>query len=285
MPTQDTSQIKEKIIFAIKSNGPSLPAHIAQEVGTSLLFASAFLSELLSEKKLKISSMRVGSSPLYYIPGQETQLEKFSHHLKSKEKDAFEILKNKKILRDSEQDPAIRVALRAIKDFAIPLNKNEELYWKYLGTSEEIPKIENPKEEIKETTLEKEEKDEPKEEPPEKEVKIIKKKITRKKTSQNKNDKFFNKVKEYLQEKEIEISDIIGFSKDDLILKVKKDEKEFILVAYNKRSIKEEQILKAYKKALEYKLKYIILSLGEPLKKVSNFLEAIQSLHEIEKID
>ena len=51
MPTQDTSKIKENIISTLKRRGPCLPVHIASEIGTSILFASAFLSELVSEKK------------------------------------------------------------------------------------------------------------------------------------------------------------------------------------------------------------------------------------------
>jgi len=94
MPTQDTTHIKEKILSIVNQKGPSLPAHIASKTGLSMLFASAFLSELLSEKKIKISNMKVGNSPLYYIPGQESQLENFSHtNLKSKEKECFSIIK------------------------------------------------------------------------------------------------------------------------------------------------------------------------------------------------
>ena len=69
MVQQDTSPIKNKIISFIEKNGPSLPAHIASEIEQSILFSSAFLAELLSEKKLVLSHMRVGSSPLYLIAG------------------------------------------------------------------------------------------------------------------------------------------------------------------------------------------------------------------------
>ena len=41
--------------------------------------------------------MKVGSSPIYYLLGQESNLEFFSHHLNNKEKEAFTILKDKKI--------------------------------------------------------------------------------------------------------------------------------------------------------------------------------------------
>ncbi len=137
MPQQDHLQVKEKIISFIGIRGPSLPVHIGKEINTSILFTSAFLSELISEKRLKISNLNVGNSHLYFIPGSEPLLEGFSQHLKSKEKEAFELLKQKRILKDSEQHPVIRVAIREIKDFAIPFKKDDQLYWKYLMVSDQ----------------------------------------------------------------------------------------------------------------------------------------------------
>ena len=145
MPTQDTIGLKQKIISLLKKRGPSLPVHIATETQQSILFASAFLSELISERKIKTSFMKVGNSPLYFLPNQEYQLEKFYTYLKSKEKDAFILLKQKKFLADSKQDPAIRVALRQIKDFAIPFKKNEEIFFRYF----KIPESELPTPEVK----------------------------------------------------------------------------------------------------------------------------------------
>src|SRR3989338_8914116 len=152
-PQQDHLQVKEKIISFIKMRGPSLPVHIGKEINTNILFTSSFLSELISEKRLKISNLKVGNSSLYFIPEQESLLEGFSQHLKSKEKDAFELLKQKRVLKDSEQHPAIRVALREIKDFAIPFKKDDRLYWKYLMVSDQelINKIREETPLIKET--------------------------------------------------------------------------------------------------------------------------------------
>src|SRR3972149_9456834 len=75
---QDIAQIKEQIIKIIQRRGPSLPIHISGEIKQSMLFSSALLSAIVSEKKIRMSKMSVGSSPLYFIPGQEPQLEKFS---------------------------------------------------------------------------------------------------------------------------------------------------------------------------------------------------------------
>ncbi len=148
---EDAAKIKERILSVLRIKGPGFPSPIASEIGLSILFTSAFLSELLSEKALKISSMRVGSSPIYFLAGQEPQLEYFAkRYLKSKEKDAFILLQENKILKDRDLEPAIRVALRAIKDFAIPLEKNNELFWKYyLAKDEEITVAEKvPEKEI-----------------------------------------------------------------------------------------------------------------------------------------
>ncbi len=141
-------QIKERIISLIRLKGPSLPVHVAKETGLSILFASAFLSELLYEKKISISNIKVGNSPLYFISGQEPQLERFAQYLKSKEKDAFFLIKERKFLKDEEEEPAIRVALRGIKDFAIPFKRGEEIYWRYFTVPEtDFHKEEKPKEE------------------------------------------------------------------------------------------------------------------------------------------
>ena len=302
MPTQDTSNIKEKIMLAFKRRGPSLPVHIASETGLSMLFASAFLSELLSEKKIKLSFMKVGSSPIYLISGQEPMLERFSQHLKSKEKEAFELLKKKKFLKDEEQVPAIRIALREIKDFAIAFKKDEEIFWRYftipknefefpkIKPMEKVPQQEDKKKPEEEISLPKEEKS--KEKTLEKqELNIFDKQKTAKTSAKKRtitkknNDKFFNKVKEFLFKRSIEILDIENFGKNDLVLRVKTKEEEKLLVAYNKKRICEADIIKAHKKATEFNLKYIVLSLGEPLKKIDSLIKAVKNLSEIEKIE
>ena len=150
MPTQDAALIKEKVISILRRRGPILPVPLSSELEISPLFASAFLSELVAEKKIRISFMKVGNSPLYFLAGQEPLLERFSHHLKSREKDAFELLKNKKFLKDIEQDPAIRVALRSIRDFAIPFKKGDEIFWRYFTFNESEQRVEeSPKKEEK----------------------------------------------------------------------------------------------------------------------------------------
>jgi hypothetical protein len=142
----ETKEIHQKIISILKERGPSLPIQIAKETEMSSLFISAFLSELTNEKRIKVSNLKVGGSPLYYLEGQEEKLEQFYKYLHPKEAEAFLLLKEKKVLKDSDQEPAIRVALRSIRDFAVGFRKDEEIYWRFHSMSEEeIKEQEQPK--------------------------------------------------------------------------------------------------------------------------------------------
>jgi hypothetical protein len=84
--------------------------------------------------------MKVGGSPLYYLPENVEMLENFYNYLGAKEKEAFLILKEKHALQDSELHPAIRVALRNLKDFAYPItikiNDSDVLFWRYFKINE-----------------------------------------------------------------------------------------------------------------------------------------------------
>ncbi len=286
-------QIKEKIISILRLNGPSLPVHVAKGTGQTILFASAFLSELFYEKKIRISDMKVGSSPLYFLPGHEPQLERFSQYIKGKEREAYLLLKEKRFLKDSEQQPAIRVALRELKDFAIPIRKDDEVYWRYFLVPEgELNQREGAKEVEKEIVKE-EPLEEKSEEEKEKELEIFekketkkaeKKKLVKKKAVKKQDENFFNKVKEFLSKDDIEIIDIQSFNKNDLALKIKEGKESKILIAYNKKRITAADLLKAYKKSLEENLSYIVLSLGEPSRELKDLIPAIKNLAKLDKL-
>lgn len=317
MQNRNAELIKERIMGFVQSNGPSIPIQVSRRIQMDGIFTAAFLSELVSEKKLKMTNMRMGSSPVYFLEGQETQLEKFGEqYLKSKEKDAFFLIREKKFLKDSEQEPAIRVALRAIKDFAIQFTKNSETFWKYYLIDEKefylpIEELKKPKHEEKIIEIVEEKKGagvgeslhEPPVNPmssvgssragsseivsrdrPEKPKKSPPKK-SKKPASKKQDDKFLEKVKEFLSKDSIEITNIEGLGKNELTLRIKVAGEEQLLVAFNKKKIDEKDILKAAKKSLETGLKYSVLSLGELPKKMSDLIEALKNIKEIEKIE
>jgi hypothetical protein len=146
----EANETHEKIISVLKEKGPSLPINISKDIGMSSLFVSAFLSELTNGKKIKVSHLKVGGSPLYFLEGQEGKLEDFFNYLPSREADAFLLLKKFKVLKDSQQEPAIRVALRSIRDFAFGFKKGDEIYWRYILVPEsEIRNLLNPEKKVK----------------------------------------------------------------------------------------------------------------------------------------
>lgn len=148
-------EVHSKIIDSLRKRGPSLPIQVAKDMAMSSLFVSAFLSELVDDKKVKVSSLKVGGTPLYYLEGQEEKLENFYKFLHPKEAEAFELIKKQRILKDSEQEPAIRVALRAINDFAFSFKNDEDIYWRYLTVQEpEIINIFESKPKKQEANLE-----------------------------------------------------------------------------------------------------------------------------------
>jgi len=131
---------KEKILEIVKQ-GPTLPTKVAKALGGGgdTMLIGAILSTLISSGDVKVSSLKVGGSPLYYVPEQESKLEDFLSYLNEKDKKTFRLLKEQKVLQDSVQDPLTRVSLRAIKDFAksfeIEYKSQKVLCWRFYSIS------------------------------------------------------------------------------------------------------------------------------------------------------
>ena len=127
--------LDQQILDMMKVRGPIIPAQIAKDIHKDLMMTSAILSELSSKKKVKVSHLKIGGTPLYYLEGQEAQLQKFSDRLDPKEKTAFTLLSQQKIAREEELNPVMKFLMRKIKDFAIPLevtyNNQTEIFWKW----------------------------------------------------------------------------------------------------------------------------------------------------------
>lgn len=266
----------EKIIEVIKRRGPSLPIQISKEIGLSSLFISAFLSELASEKRIKISHLKVGGSPLYFLEEQEKQLEKFYNYMHPKEAEAFLLLKEKKILKDTEQNPAIRVALRSIRDFAVGFKKNEEIFWRYAFTPEseiisflEPRKIPEPKRIEAQEIIK---------------IKNIQEKPVRKKQTP---ELFLEEIKSYLKQKDIELISLESYNKKEIIAKIRfslNPEKIHLLFVYNKKKINDKELLKAYKKSIKDDMDYIVLFRGELSKKLKETIDAHKNLISADKL-
>ena len=284
--------IRQRILDLMKIKGPIIPSQISKEIGLDILMTSAHLSELSSNGKLRISSLKVGGTPLYYLQGQESLLQNFSQNLHEKEKKAFDMLKDKKILEDKELEPVVRVALRQIKDFAVPLHvthqNSTELFWKWhlLSKDEASPLIKLlldkkithekeanemvPQKEIKDKIIEKEE--------AKKEIKkIIEEKPKEIKKLIAKTDSFLSEIKSYFSKNKIMIKNteiIRKNSETDFILEVPSGigTLEYYCKAKNKSRISESDLSSAYIQGQIKKLPVLFLTKGELTKKAKEML-------------
>ena len=127
-------------ILALAQNKPLLPNDVAKVLNTNMLMAAAMLSELSATKKLRVSRLKVGSSPLYFLPQKEEQLVDFLGSLSEKDRQTAEALRMNKVMKDSAQDPLTRVSLRQIGDFSraltVTIESNDELFWKWFLVSD-----------------------------------------------------------------------------------------------------------------------------------------------------
>lgn len=301
---QKVLQTKERILEVIRQRGPELPVRVANTIGNNNLFTAAFMSELVGEQKLKLSHMRVGSSPLYYIVGQEEQLQKYTDYLNHKEKEAFRNLKENKILEDDKLEPAIRVALRNIKDFAVPMqitnNGETKTFWKIhtMQNNEAkdiIEKIISPKIEKKIEEIPIVQKTEVQEKPLKIDKKITedifdkpKEKEVKKQELKEIDSLFITNIKAILEKKDFEIlSEIIVKKKEytaKIIANTSIGKQEFYLVAKDKKKITIDDFVNTLQKSQSEKMPALILSTGEVDKKANEYYKEWRNLIKHENI-
>ena len=132
---------KEDVLKYVKIKGPLIPVHLVSLLKSNTTMIGAALSELASDDRVKISHMKIGGSPLYYVEEQREKLQDFYKYLNEKDRRTYDSLKENKILRDNEVTPLFRVSLRNIKDFAMPVeieyNGKKELFWRWYLTDKQ----------------------------------------------------------------------------------------------------------------------------------------------------
>lgn len=283
---------KNRIVDILRNNGPSLPSKISGELHISLLLTSALLSEMVSEKTLKYSYLKIGGSPLYYLPGQEKLLDEFVKHLHNKEREVFELLKEHLILDEEKLEPALRVAIKSIKDFAIPLSTNingkNRVFWYFhsLNYEEALKKIKEKylsKEENKLESKEQSEKDisyEIRPLQPKHEEGIIKDSILKKpKTNKTKERDYGEQAfYEYLKKKGFIIKDRLDndssfFASFSFVF----GEITFLVIVNKKKKINEVDLCFAYSRGESIKTPVLLLINGELTKKAKEYLEKFKN--------
>ncbi len=287
---------KHEILKLVKEKGPVIPRELVVEVGGDTFLVGALLSQMVDNKEIKISHTKIGGSPTYYVQGQEEKLQDLYKHLHEKEKRAYDLLKQQKIIRDRTAEPPLRVALRNIKDFAkaleVNINGEREIFWKWylFPNSESENKIreilgkpkkqkskqqpsepkEEPKEPVKEEKQEVQEQlpqetvkeEEPKQEPKQKELEAG----------------LFAEVKKLFEEKAINIIETNVIRKNaDIELEIEIPSPvgnlNYFCKIKKKKKVNDKDLSSVFVEGQMKKLPILYVTTGELTKKAQNKLE------------
>lgn len=289
------ADVRDEILSYVSREGPVLPAQISKNFNIDILFSGALLSELVSHKKLKVSFTKKGSSPFYFAQGQESKLETISQYLKGKPKEAYDLLKEKKVIRDNTAEPWQRVALREIRDYALPfqvtVNDQPEIFWKwYLMPNEEVTNLvgeimgKSPKVKVPEEKIVEEKKEEPVEKPREiaqakekvlgeKEEKIVEEKTETKIEQIN----LFDAVKKYFEEREVYVisKEVVRKDKEaNFVVDVPSNlgKLRYFVKLKDKKTVNDKDIDKALGDSDERGLPLLFLTRGNLTKKAQKTL-------------
>ncbi|MCX6710012.1 MAG: hypothetical protein NTV63_03620 [Candidatus Woesearchaeota archaeon] len=305
-----SSDAYQKILEFVKINGPTLPSEAAKCINSTILLSSAILSDLVSQKQIRISHAKIGGSPVYYLSGQEDKLERLYPLLNEKDRQTYDMLKFHHVIEDSSSDPLTRVSLRTLKDFAIPMtvksseNDAERIFWRWhlLSDNEANSEIKSILESAEKRAKAHEKRIEKPAEKPKGISEFIQEKIFREEKTEKEEKKESKPEKApEIQEEQKEISpieakepflsEVIKFfssNKVEIIeksIQKKKSEYDFVIRipsnvgslsyfcrARKKASINEEDLSSAYVQAGIRKLPCLFITSGKLTKKASEIL-------------
>ncbi|MCM2324969.1 MAG: hypothetical protein NDI94_00760 [Candidatus Woesearchaeota archaeon] len=274
----------DTVLSLVKEKGPLIPRDVVKELGGDTFLTGALLSQLVESKLLKISRAKIGGSPVYYAVGQEEGLEILYKSLNEKDKRGYDILKEKKVLRDIECEPLLRISLRNLKDFAQPfqviVGDTEEIFWKWhLFSDEETEKLVNSMfsvaEEHKEIESPKAQETPQKEKPREKEVQHT---LDNKEQKEEK-ESFADKISHIFREKNIEVIESKVIKKQNEIEYIVKapsiaGKTYFFVKARDKKKTSDKDLSLMYIQGQTKKLPVLFMTTGDLTKKAYEMLDA-----------
>ncbi len=274
--------LRDKVLHFVRLRGPVLPVNVAKEINMSSIIAGAILSDLVSQKLVKVSTAKIGGSPVYYTAGQEERLSMLYAGLGQKEREAYTYLKEQKILKDQEIPPAIRVALRSLKDFAIPrqvlTSDGQENLWQwYLSPEQDLALFHKKTEEplivapslplIPTPTL-----------TPSPQLQVRQPAAPAEKTLVADAPSFTDAVHSYLKTNTIHVleQEVVRKNREShLLVKIPSPvgPLDFFLIAKNKKKISNADLSLSFQKGQAKKLPVLFLSNGELTKKAKEYHE------------
>lgn len=137
---------KDNLLRFVRKQKYVIPADVSSEFETSTMIASAALSELAKEGSVKITHLKLSSSPYYYDKLQKESIQELAQkHFSSHDLNLYKKIKESQIINLNSLPPAEKISVQKVRDFAVPLEiehqgkKLEFLVW-YLRDIDETKK-------------------------------------------------------------------------------------------------------------------------------------------------
>ncbi len=264
---------KEQLVYdMVLSKGPLTPVDVAKAMGTTSMIAAAILSTLVDRGLIKASQMKYGTSKLYYASGQEARVrEILKTTLSPLQIKAIDLIKQSRIILDSDLSPQLRLFLSEVPDFVkkleVSFNNQNFVIWTYWNVSEaevksffdSMFKKEEPKEE----------KEEKKEEAKE-EKKVVNQKRVKKKAKEVEPTGY---VKEAISKLNLKvIKKKVRKHDAEFVAKLKNELSEEEVIVWIKPNANEADLMKAYIKAIDKKKRVYLVTNSELKNKFEEFV-------------
>lgn len=266
---------EDLVINFLKQNGPSLPVQVSKQLGDNVMLASAILAGLTTTKQIKLTTKRIGNSPLYYTQEHEEAARKIIYErLDPREKELVQYVTQKGFIHEKDLTPTERFFIKGLTDFFEPLGTPTGLMWKTHNTQIIQPKEEQKTEQIivaplknpveQQTTIQ--EKPKAQKEPDVLEIK------------EKKEDDFTKRIKNFLVEKRIrilKIQPVKNNTETNYIIEVQSDliPQKYFVKARKKNKINENDLTNAFFEGKKEKMPIIYITTGELSKKSEKFLK------------
>ncbi len=134
---------KQQVLSVVRMKGLVVPSDLVREFHADTFIMGAVLSDLVHDKTVAVTTVKIGGSPVYYAIENKEKLVDLYKYLNEKDKSTYMLLHDKRVLLDATQSPLVRVSLRNMKDYAKPIEVTAagetKLFWKwYLATEQEV---------------------------------------------------------------------------------------------------------------------------------------------------
>ena len=274
--------MKDKIIEFIKENGPSLPVQVVSKIGGDSFIANAYLSEMVEKKNILQSEERVGSVPVYYLPGQEELMVKKIKDLNFTVKTARTFQK-KRVEDTPELESKRKDFDRRLKEIEKGETHRQEKKKSALEKARELIKrtVERPRVEVPRPNMEVSKPiEQPKIEKPMVRSKVkVPKIVEARKVETVEETTFSKRALEFLEKSNVEVlkSENLTDNSGACIVRAPSSvgPLKFYVKLWSKKRLNKSDVAESYALALEKKMPVIILTNGTVAKTAKKYLSEI----------